>query len=351
MILTILGARPQFVKAAVVSRALKNSGLEENIVHTGQHYDDQMSGVFWRELGLPDTYINLEVGSGNHGKQTAQMIEKIEDLIIHLKPQAVLIYGDTNSTLAGAIAASKFNHVKIVHIEAGLRSFNREMPEEVNRIVADHLSHILFCSSEVGVNQLNSEGIVEHVYNVGDVMHDCIRQFSPLAETRASLINHPLYQQSEFALMTIHRPSNTDVQENMVSILKAVEEMHEQVIWPVHPRNRTSISSMQLPANLSILDPLPYFDMLYLLKHCKLVITDSGGLQKEAYWMNKKCITVRTETEWVETLEGNANTLTGPSSERILAAYNSNLDIHWDNTLYGTGDAAEKIAEKLKDIL
>lgn len=351
MILTILGARPQFVKAAVVSRALKNAGLEENIVHTGQHYDDQMSGVFWRELGLPDTYINLEVGSGSHGKQTAQIIEKVEDLLIELKPKAVLIYGDTNSTLAGAIAASKFSQIKIVHVEAGLRSFNREMPEEINRVVSDHLSHVLFCSSEMGVNQLRKEGIFNHVYNVGDVMHDCVNRFSPIAETKSSLLNVPYYKKGEYNLMTVHRPSNTDVVENMRSILQAVEEMDENVVWPVHPRNKSSISKMKLPENLSLCDPLPYFDMLYLLKYCKVVITDSGGLQKEAYWMKKKCITIRTETEWVETLAGNANTLTGPNKEKILKAYKDKSEIEWDNKLYGEGNASEKIASILKEIL
>lgn len=351
MILTILGARPQFVKAAVVSRALKNAGLEEKIIHTGQHYDDQMSGVFWRELGLPDIYANLEVGSGMHGKQTAEIIEKVEKLIVELNPQAVLVYGDTNSTLGGSIAASKFNAIKLIHIEAGLRSFNRAMPEEINRIVSDHLSHILFCSSENGVRQLASEGITSNVFDVGDVMHDCIKTFAPVAEKSVSAERIDQFGNEDFLLMTIHRPSNTDNEQNMQAILSAVQGIGKKVVWPVHPRNRLSVSQMYLPSNLVLLEPVPYFDMLYLLKKCKGVLTDSGGLQKEAYWMKKKCITIRNETEWTETLAGNANSLTGPDTEKILTAYHDTNGVVWDEHLYGDGFASQRIAEKLSELL
>lgn len=351
MILTILGARPQFVKAAVVSKALKNAGIDEKIVHTGQHYDDQMSGVFWRELGLPEIYTNLEVGSGLHGKQTAEIIEKVERLIVDLNPQAILVYGDTNSTLGGAIAASKFNDIKLIHVEAGLRSFNRAMPEEINRIVSDHLSHILFCSSENGVRQLASEGITSNVFDVGDVMHDCINTFTPVAERSVSGERVDQFGNADFLVMTIHRPSNTDNEQNMQAILNAIQDIRKMVVWPVHPRNRNSVSRMNLPSNLVLLEPVPYFDMLYLLKKCQGVLTDSGGLQKEAYWMKKKCITIRTETEWTETLAGNANTLTGPDTEKILAAYHNYHPVVWDDQLYGDGFASQRIAEKLKELL
>ena len=343
-ILSVIGARPQFIKASVVSKALMKAGLDEVIAHTGQHYDFLMSSVFWEELQLPDLYANLEIGSDSHGRQTALIIEKVEALILKLKPDALMVYGDTNSTLGAAIAASKIPGIKIVHIESGLRSFNRNMPEEVNRVLTDHVSDYLFCSSDEGVRNLAKEGISKHVYNVGDVMHDCIKTFMPIRKKIADLED---VLNKAFGLMTIHRPSNTDNPANMLEIFKGVEKIGVPVIWPLHPRNRNLLSNWKMPSNIKIINPASYLEMLFLLDSCEFVITDSGGLQKEAYWMNKACITVRDETEWVETLSKGANTLTGPNSEKIYQAFNSRKDAYWESALYGDGHASEAIANIL----
>lgn len=350
MILTVLGARPQFVKAAVVSKALAEVGIEEKVVHTGQHYDEEMSGVFWKELSLPAIYANLEAGSGTHGKQTAHIIEKTEELIIRLNPKAVMVYGDTNSTIGAAIAASKFSQIKIIHVEAGLRSFNRDMPEEINRVVTDHLSHLLFCSSSEGVMQLEKEGVTKNVFETGDVMHDCLKMFQALAsKTPFKTINQEEIR-SPFILMTIHRPSNTDNPENLQQILKAVAATNQQVIWPIHPRNKSRLDGL-LPENILAISPVSYLEMLKLLHLCNAVITDSGGLQKEAYWMQKPCITVRTETEWVETLQKGANQLTGPNTNEILKAYGNITRAEWIPDLYGDGKASQKIAAIIREHL
>lgn len=351
MILTVIGARPQFVKAAAVSKALKEIGIDETIIHTGQHYDDIMSGVFWRDLGLPKVFANLEVGSNIQGKQTAEIIEKVEQLIIELQPSAVMVYGDTNSTLGAAIATSKFPELKLIHIEAGLRSFNRSMPEEINRIVTDHLSHYLFCSSPKGVEQLLDEGISSNVFDVGDVMHDSIKLFSPVVEKLPDTVSNKWINNGPFAVMTIHRPSNTDDYTNLSSIISAIEKIDTQVIWPVHPRNKNVLNNIKLPSNLKVVEPVSYFDMLNLLKHCSCVITDSGGLQKEAYWMKRKCITVREETEWIETMKFNANQVTGPFAEKIVNAFYDKTCINWDENLYGDGTASVKIANILMNVL
>lgn len=344
-IVTILGARPQFVKAAVVSKALSDKGINETIIHTGQHYDHAMSGVFWDELGIPAPKINLQVGSGSHGKQTASMLEQIEQYLIENQPSidALMVYGDTNSTIAGALAAAKL-HIPVIHVEAGLRSFNREMPEEVNRVLTDHISNLLFCSSDVGVHQLKTEGISKGVYNVGDVMFDAILMFSDVAKQRTSIeqiLPKPL---KEFALATIHRPSNTDNPENLNSILSAFEQMEIPIVWPVHPRNKSRLAQLNLPKNLILTEPQPYFNMLVLLDHAKLVLTDSGGLQKEAYWKGKPCITLREETEWIETLESGWNQLTGASTEKMMKAFNQKPSAEW-KPIYGDGKASQKIAE------
>lgn len=344
MILTVIGARPQFVKASVVSKALMKVGLNEAVVHTGQHYDFLMSKVFWEELQLPDLYSNLEVGSDTHGRQTSLIIEKIEALILKLRPSALMVYGDTNSTLGAAIAASKLQDIRIVHIEAGLRSFNRSMPEEVNRVLTDHISNYLFCSSEEGVRNLAGEGISKDVYNVGDVMRDCLETFLPMQKKIAGqedLIS------GVFGLMTIHRPSNTDSLTNMTEIFRAVEKIGIPVVWPMHPRNRSLLNNWKPPKNLRIINPASYLEMLSLLNNCEFVMTDSGGLQKEAYWMNKVCITIREETEWVETLSNGANTLAGPNSEKIFQAFNARGAASWEDSLYGDGHAADAIANVL----
>jgi UDP-GlcNAc3NAcA epimerase len=348
-ILTIVGARPQFVKAAVVSKALHEAQIEEKIVHTGQHYDHEMSGIFWEELGIPSPSINLEVGSGLHGKQTGIMLQKIEECILKLPemPSALLVYGDTNSTLAGSIVASKL-HLPVIHVEAGLRSFNKQMPEEINRIMTDHVSELLFCSSQTGVDQLKKEGITTGVHNVGDVMYDAVLTFSKIAAKKLTLSNITELKSGEFSLATIHRPNNTDNKLNLASILNAFSKIKSPILWPVHPRNKKLLAKHSVPKNVHLTDPVSYFEMLILLENCIRIFTDSGGLQKEAYWMKKQCITLRNETEWVETLEGNWNQLTGADSIKIVKSIQSMPNTEWKN-LYGDGKASQKIVSEIRN--
>jgi UDP-N-acetylglucosamine 2-epimerase len=346
MIVTVIGARPQFVKAAVVSKAFQQVGIPEQVIHTGQHYDEKMSAVFWEELGLPDWAINLEAGSGTHGVQTARMIEKMEAFLLSLDPapKALLLYGDTNSTLAGSVVASKIQ-LPIIHVEAGLRSFNRSMPEEVNRIVTDHLSNILFCSSAQGTEQLATEGITSNVYDVGDVMFDAVQQFSELAAKKVKLENILPFSGKEFCLLTLHRPSNTDNDENLHNILTAIASIAMPVLWPLHPRLRQKVKQLNIPSNLYITDPLSYFEMLCVLDNCYKVFSDSGGLQKEAYWLRRPCITLRTETEWVETCHNNWNIITGPDTHAIQQAFEVEVSPQTWVPLYGNGTAAQQIAK------
>lgn len=352
MILTVIGARPQFVKAAVVSRVLAKKGIEEKIIHTGQHYDTNMSDVFWKDLSIPEPYINLKIGSGSHAVQTANMMIQLEDEFNKLSPAAVMVYGDTNSTIAAALVASKLN-IKIIHVEAGLRSFNRSMPEEVNRVVTDQLSDLLFCSSESAAIQLAKENITNGVSVVGDVMYDAQLLFTPIAE---SLVNIeellPFSKGKEFILATIHRPSNTDDPERLRELLSALGILPYQIIWPLHPRIERTIPELNNRApNIHLLEPLSYFETQVLLKSCAKVCTDSGGLQKEAYWAKKQCITLREETEWVECMHNNWNILAGSSKQRIINAVNSKVDQESWVELYGNGDAGEKIGEVINEFL
>ncbi len=349
MILSIIGARPQFVKAAVVSKALNKLNLQETIVHTGQHYDDKMSTVFWDELNIPAYATNLGAGSGLQGAQTAFMIEKLESYISGLQdfPRCMLLYGDTNSTLAGSIVASKMN-IPIIHVEAGLRSFNRQMPEEINRIVTDHLSSILFCSSDSSSLRLQKEGIEKGVYVTGDVMYDAIKMFTNIADQKVRLEDVHPFEKGNYSLLTLHRPSNTENPKNLVSILNALKEINQNILWPVHPRLKSKIESLELPSNIMMVEPLSYFQMLKSLSNCNKVFTDSGGLQKEAYWLKKPCITLRTETEWIETLHNSWNILTGPDFDAIVNAANSSLDYDSWKELYGNGNAADLIAQIIK---
>lgn len=344
MILTLIGARPQFVKAAVVSKAFIEKNIPETIVHSGQHYDERMSQIFWEELGIPKPLYNLNIGSGSHAVQTAGMMTGLEQIINEMKekPKAVLLYGDTNTTVAGSLVASKL-HIPVIHIEAGLRSFNRTMPEEINRVVTDHLSDILFCPSEESVRQLATEGINKNVYNVGDVMYDSFLTFSALAKKINPVITE-VDTTASFTLLTLHRPSNTDSREQLSKILTSLGELPVPIIWPVHPRNRGHIREITLPANITITEPFSYLQMLLVLEKCSTVITDSGGLQKEAYWAKKPCITLRDETEWTETLEGGWNRLSNPGDGNLLKAYTNSPQQPW-KPLYGEGRAAQKIAE------
>jgi UDP-N-acetylglucosamine 2-epimerase len=349
MIVSIVGARPQFVKAAVVSSALKQNKIDEIIIHTGQHYDEKLSRVFWEELELPDFAVNLEVGSGLQGSQTATMIKKLEEYLIPIanKISAILLYGDTNSTLAGSIVAAKLN-LPIMHVEAGLRSFNRTMPEEINRIVTDHLSSVLFCSSSSGVSQLATEGITGNVFDTGDVMYDAIETFGKVSESKIKLDSVLPFTDQVYCVLTLHRPSNTDADDNINSILKAMASAGMPVLWPLHPRLKDRISKIAIPENVYVVSPLSYFEMLCALKNCYKVFTDSGGLQKEAYWMQKPCITLRDETEWTETLQNNWNILTGADTQSIEKAFSTSVDSTTWHPLYGNGNAADKIAKEIK---
>ena len=346
MILTIVGARPQFVKASVVSRALSDAGIEEMVVHTGQHYDANMSAIFWEQLKIPPPKVNLEIGSLSHGEQTAQMISGIEKTIETLgsRPNGVLLYGDTNSTLAGAIVGSKRNDTLIYHVEAGLRSWNKNMPEEVNRIITDHVSDYLFCSSDEGVKNLDREGIHANVFNVGDVMLDAVTAFSN------GVYDVPLGISDKFILLTLHRPSNTDDTKAIERIMIAIEKIGMDVVWPIHPRCKKVVESIELPKNITVVEPLGYLQMLGAIKKCNLVLTDSGGLQKEAYWLKKKCVTLRSETEWVETLENGWNTLVGNNTEKIIEAFKIDKRKEW-KPLYGDGRAANRIADVISKSL
>ena len=343
-ILSVVGARPQFVKAGAVSRAFSNaSGLNEVLVHTGQHFDDNMSEVFFRELEIPAPAYNLGIGGGTQGKMTGRMIEGLEATMLEERPDAVLIYGDTNSTLAGALAAVKL-HIPVVHVEAGLRSFNRKMPEEINRVMADHLSDLLFCPTSTSVSNLSNEGITDNVFHVGDVMFDATL-FAKERAHELSLISERLdLKGKKYGVCTIHRAESTDDEPLFRSMIAFLESFSREmpIIFPVHPRTRKTLEtySVTIPQNVILIDPVGYFDIHHLLSGADIVLTDSGGLQKEAYFHNVPCITMRTETEWVETIEAGWNRLWSVAE---FTTPRSKIDE------YGDGKAAEKIVTLLKD--
>ena len=345
-IVTIVGARPQFVKIAAVSRKLR-ARHQEILVHTGQHYDYKMSGAFFDGLELPQPDFNLEVGSGSHATQTGAMLTGIENILLSEKPDSLLIYGDTNSTLAGALAASKLS-VPVVHVEAGLRSFNRSMPEEINRVVADHLSELLLCPSETAIDNLAREGLTRNVHLVGDVMLDALnwaRQRSTGAE--AAVLNRFGLQRARYLVATLHRSENTDDHTRFAGILEAFNSLDEPVIFPVHPRARKIIGEIGFVprTGLHLIDPVGYLEMVALVGAARLVLTDSGGLQKEAYWLGAPCVTMRHETEWIETVDAGWNLLTGPDPERITRAVRSFTPPKSHPILYGDGAAAEKCVD------
>lgn len=320
-VLTVIGARPQFIKAWPVSRALAEAGIEECLLHTGQHYDYAMSGVFFEELGMRKPAINLEVGSGSHGAQTAKMIEGIEQALLSEKPDVVLLYGDTNSTLAGALAAVKL-HIPIAHVEAGLRSFNRRMPEEHNRILTDHCSDLLFCPTETAVKNLSHEGILKGVHLVGDVMKDSLFSAVSIAKEKSQVLERCNLKARRFVLATLHRAENVDDPSTLSSILEGFGKIDAEIILPLHPRTKSKLFTCgQLSGNIKIIDPVGYLDMVWLVLNSQVVMTDSGGLQKEAVWLGRPCITLRNETEWVETLLDGSNQLTGSDPQKIVEAF------------------------------
>lgn len=343
-VVSIIGARPQFIKAAVVSKELiKKPEIEDVLVHTGQHYDENMSKVFFDELEIPKPIYNLEVGSGTHAKQTGEMLIKIEEVLLSEKPDWVLVYGDTNSTIAGALAATKL-HIKIAHVEAGLRSFNRFMPEEINRITTDRISDLLLVPSQNAMQLLKNEGLSDSSKFVGDVMFDSILFYQNMAEEKYSLSE--LVAVKEFHLATVHRAENTDDKERLQNIFSAFSELNFPVILPLHPRTKTKLKEIKYSNNVKIIDPVSYLEIILLLKNSKKVFTDSGGLQKEAYFLNKPCITLRDETEWIETLNGNWNFIVGTSKEKIINK--SLVDVFGEQrSYYGDGKAGEKIVNAL----
>ncbi len=354
-IVTILGARPQFIKAAPVSKLLATSNVTEILVHTGQHYDYDMSQVFFDEMGISTPNINLGVGSGSHGHQTSRMLSGIEDVLINEKPDCLLVYGDTNSTLAGALAAVKL-HIPVAHVEAGLRSFNRKMPEEHNRVLTDHCSDLLFCPTQTAIDNLSKEGITQGVHWVGDTMYDAVLHFSEIAQQRSTILTKLGLEPKQYSLATVHRPYNTDVPENLSSILSTFGEFGETIVFPVHPRTHKKINALDgfgnYADNIKMISPVGYLDMLMLEQNARLILTDSGGIQKEAYFFKVPCVTLRPETEWVETVEAGWNVLSGVSSKQILKAAGTFLNpshkIGEHKKIYGTGNAAKQIWDILR---
>ena len=308
-IVSIVGARPQFVKAAVLSRELRKDHTEI-LVHTGQHYDTNMSDVFFKELEIPTPDYNLNIGSGNHGEQTGAMLKGIEEVLLKEKPDWCLVYGDTNSTLAGALAAVKL-HIKVAHVEAGLRSFNLRMPEEINRVLTDHISDLLLCPTQTAVDNLKNEGISQGVHLVGDVMYEALMWAVEKARIHSSILTDLNLTPKKYLLATVHRAENTDDPERLSKILSAFNQIPEPLIWPVHPRTRKKLEerNWQPGDHIQLIDPLGYLDMVQLEENAHKIITDSGGIQKEAFWLRVPCITLRDETEWVETIECGCNIL------------------------------------------
>lgn len=317
---TVVGARPQFVKAAVVSRALRQAGIKERMVHTGQHYDDDMNAVFFDELGIATPEVNLAVGSGTHGAQTGEIMVRLEQYLqAGPAPACVLVYGDTNSTIAGAVTAAKL-HIPVGHVEAGLRSFNRSMPEEVNRVVTDHLSSYCFCPTSTAVQNLADEGVTRGVHLTGDVMYDATMQFMEDAAARRPLPSIVPFDSGRYYLATVHRAENTDRAQRLQEIFDGLGRLDLPVVVPLHPRTRRRLDDVAYEDNVHIFDPQGYLAMLTLVKHARRVLTDSGGLQKEAVWLQTPCVTLREETEWVETLQGGWNRLVGADAEAIEEA-------------------------------
>jgi UDP-GlcNAc3NAcA epimerase len=355
-VLTIVGARPQFVKAAALSRAFSElDAINEIIVHTGQHFDKTMSSVFFDEMNIPQPKYNLNINSLGHGAMTGRMLEGIETLILKEKPEVLLVYGDTNSTIAGALAARKL-HVKVAHVEAGLRSFNMEMPEEINRILTDRISDVLFCPTDTAVNNLKAEGFEQFpakIVRSGDVMQDAALYYAKQSEEK-STVKH-ITEKEGYVLATIHRAENTDNLVNLKSIVDALNAIHEEVkvVLPIHPRTRKIIADSGLRLKVNTIDPVGYFDMVELLKYCTLVMTDSGGVQKEAFFFKKPCITLREQTEWTELVEHGFNEVVGTDQSRIYSAFNNALqkDLDYSVDLYGRGNASINIANALVEYM
>lgn len=353
-LLTVIGARPQFIKAASLSRAVKqNAGLQEIIVHTGQHFDEKMSEVFFREMEIPNPDYNLSINSLSHGAMTGQMLEKLEEVMIKEQPDKVVVYGDTNSTLAGALAAVKL-HIPVAHIEAGLRSFNMRMPEEVNRILTDRISKQLFCPTESAVQNLKNEGFDNidcEVIRTGDIMYDAALFYAEKALQKSTVLNTLKLNKGKYLLVTLHRAENTDDIERLTGICNALNELSDtyDVVLPLHPRTRKVIEKNGIDLHCTIIEPVGYFDMIELIRNAELVLTDSGGLQKEAYFFKKYCVTLRDQTEWVELVDNGYNKLAGADKDAIVSCVNHflNLPFATGTNLYGNGATSEDICKHL----
>lgn len=349
-VISLVGARPQFVKVAVICRAVaKYDNMDHLIIHTGQHYDVRMSDVFFEQLEITPPKYNLEVGSGSHGEQTGEMIKRLEPVLITERPDWLLLYGDTNSTLAGAVVGAKIN-LRMAHVEAGLRSFNRRMPEEANRVVADHLAERLFCPTATAIDNLEREGLKERAVFTGDVMYDAVLHAQGAAE-RYSAPEHRSRRSRGFALATVHRAENTDEPVRLREIVSALNRISREictVVLPLHPRTRKCIDALGVATgDIEVIEPASYMDMLLLESRARFILTDSGGVQKEAYFARVPCITLRDETEWVETLANGCNTLTGANADRIVAAALETVNAGPWTAVYGDGAAGRRIIESL----
>jgi UDP-GlcNAc3NAcA epimerase len=350
-VFTVVGARPQFIKASVVSRAIAGTqDIDEVILHTGQHFDSNMSEIFFDQLEIPRPDIRLDIHGKNHGEMTGRMLIEIEQALMSHRPDRVLVYGDTNSTLAGALAAAKL-HIPVAHVEAGLRSFDMHMPEEINRILTDHVSYLLFCPTPTAMKNLQNEGFgnkTVQCLQVGDVMQDAAFMFA----RKATPPNLPNALPATFILATLHRAENTDDPGRLASIVEALNHIHQElapVVLPVHPRTRQLIARRGLELNVDVIDPVGYLEMIWLIRHSQLVMTDSGGLQKEAFFFGKACVTLRDQTEWVELIEAGANELVGADREKIIAAARTHFGREVSDTeqLYGGGHASAAIVKEL----
>jgi len=352
-LISIIGARLQFIKCSVVSKEIRKH-FDEIILHTGQHYDYMMSKQFFDELEIPTPDINLGVGSSSHGMQTADMLRGIEGYLLDKKPQAVIVYGDTNSTLAGALAASKL-HIPLVHIEAGLRSFDKTMPEEINRVLTDHCSSVLCCPTQRSVDNLGIEGIVDDVFLTGDVMYDSLIQYKEIAIEKSLILKKLNLESDDYLLATIHRSKNTDERESLKNILTTFSESKQHIVFPIHPRTKKKIQEFDLTRyidkNVQMIDPVGYIDFLMLQMHAGKILTDSGGIQKEAYLLKKPCITLRENTEWVETVDDGWNILVGVNIQMIKDAIENFKPHSVQHELFGDGKSAYNIVEKLRNFL
>ncbi len=349
---TVVGARPQFIKCAPLSLQIRRRH-REFLIHTGQHYDPELSRIFFDQLGIPRPDTDLGVGSGPHGDQTARMLWRLEEVLVEEKPDAAVVFGDTNSTLAGSLAAAKL-HIPVAHVEAGLRSFNRRMPEEINRVLTDRLSALLFCPTETAVRNLAAEGIVDGVHNTGDVMVDALRQHAARAEQTSTILRQLDLETEGYYLATVHRADNTDRREHLKDILDALERLDRPVIFPVHPRTRQAMKDHGLRPSrrspLRSINPVGYPDMLMLEKNARKILTDSGGMQKEAFLLKVPCITLRRETEWPETLQDGWNILAGADPQAISGAVQAPRPEAPPADPFGDGRAAVRMAELLETL-